>query len=359
MPTTCGAPVWERFYMLAVYVWVSMLQSMLWAPIAAAPDAAKHEFPGLTDAAILLQLNWGPIVQMVFIPAAIALLGSRNGLQRCVRVGVVLSALAAALRVLALRLPAAARATFWAQSLLHAAGMLNGASASFLQGTPTRFSAVWFPPGQRARATGCAFVGLGLGQALCYALSPVLVRGLDELAPGTASCSSWPWPRPRWSAASRTSRTHPAAQGTAGTGARGTPAAAEPGALVVPLGAAGGAEPGGAGGAPKGGWRPLWAAMRRPSAVLLATLCGLANGPYQGWGAALPTISGAPPLHELPGRPPVPGVDGGVHVRLLRGGGAGRPCFPGPPEAAAGTPARRRVRKFFVAVHDAPVQFPR
>merc|ERR1719235_2947420 len=59
--------------------------------------------------------------------------------------------------------------------LLQAAGMACGISGAFLQGAPTRFSAVWFPPEQRARATGCAFLGLGLGQALCYALAPLIV----------------------------------------------------------------------------------------------------------------------------------------------------------------------------------------
>ena len=73
IPSLCGAmdDVAHRFYMLSVFVWSSALQSTTWPPIAAVPNAAKYSFPVLDDAAIVLQLNFGPIAQMVFVPLAV------------------------------------------------------------------------------------------------------------------------------------------------------------------------------------------------------------------------------------------------------------------------------------------------
>eukprot|EP00811_Abedinium_folium_P034147 NODE_7052_length_1613_cov_11.484522.p1 GENE.NODE_7052_length_1613_cov_11.484522~~NODE_7052_length_1613_cov_11.484522.p1 ORF type:complete len:429 (-),score=85.64 NODE_7052_length_1613_cov_11.484522:202-1488(-) len=250
-----------------------MIQAVTWPPIAAAPDAAEHEFPGLTSSSILLQLNWGPIVQMLFVPLAAALVSGRNGLRRCVLVGLALAAACAAVRVIAGALPASMRRTLGSRLLLHLAAMLTGASAGFLQGLPSRFSAVWFPPHQRARATSCAFVGLGLGQAVCYAATPVLVARVDQLermlvfqlvlAVPPVICCALHFPdkpeRIEW---------HEAAPApcTAATAAAERP--------VVHASV----------------WQLVMNVLGNPSACLVAMVCGLANGPYQGWAAALPTI---------------------------------------------------------------------
>lgn len=272
----------ERFYMLAVFVWASLLQATVWAPVSAVPKASKHCFPGLTDFDIMLQLNWANMVQLIFVPVAIKFLSGPAGLQRCVRAGACFATLSALLRVVCTWMPAGFRQTLAARSLLHVAGMCCGASGGFLQGCPSRFSALWFPPEQRARATGCAFVGLGLGQALCYAVSPLLVRNVDELAnlmifqlalavPPMVCCFAYFPDRPLHAWWLRTSN-------EVGHATVGTSSERQLLADLPPY--------------EQSAHQLMCAVLRRPSAVVLAVMCGLANGPFQAWGAALPTILG-------------------------------------------------------------------
>eukprot|EP00928_Gymnodinium_smaydae_P071698 TRINITY_DN55203_c0_g1_i1.p1 TRINITY_DN55203_c0_g1~~TRINITY_DN55203_c0_g1_i1.p1 ORF type:complete len:473 (-),score=44.95 TRINITY_DN55203_c0_g1_i1:66-1484(-) len=295
IPVRCGGMPGsvKKFYMLSVFVWATAFQALTWAPIAAAPDAAKHDFPVLTDADILMQLNWAPILQIALIPLAVAVLSGSKGLKSCVTFGTLLSAACALLRLAALWMPAEARQTAVARWLLYAAGMLNGASAAFLQGAPSAFSATWFPPSQRARATGCAFVGLGLGQALCYALCPLLVRRVDQLCnmlmfqmalgvPPVVCCLLYFPARPDpvdqlgddvlLHVAHDTSSLVGLRQNAQGNIC--DEALASPGAFDQA----------------SSWWREALKIALQPSFVLLALMCSMANGPYQAWGASLPTV---------------------------------------------------------------------
>lgn len=274
-----------RFYMLAVFVWAGALQSTTWLPIVAAPAAAKRTFPGLTDAGILMQLNLGPIVQAISTPPAMALLVSARGLQHCIRGGVLFGALSAGLRLLAVLLPLGVRSAPLGQWLLHCASMACGVSGAFLQGAPSRFSAVWFPLEQRARATGCAFVGLGFGQALCYAVCPLLTHGSGGLTnllvfqaalavPPLLCCLAYLPDSPR-----------------SAVDLRIPPSSS----LVSERGAAPSCSCEEAFEADTNGqslWRMALAMVRQRSVLSIVIVCSLANGPYQAWSAALPTILG-------------------------------------------------------------------
>jgi hypothetical protein len=128
-----------------------------------------------------MSLNWGPIAQMAATPFGIALIGSKLGMQRSLRTGVAMSSISVGLRLLAALLPASQRSTTGVQWLLQLAGMACGAAAPFTQGSPSRFSALWYPPESRTRATALCFLGVPLGLSIGYAVAPLLVPSNNDL----------------------------------------------------------------------------------------------------------------------------------------------------------------------------------
>jgi len=277
--TTAGAPTSahaarQQAYMLCLFVWVATLQALSWTPLAAVgAEVAEKFFPGVTANEILQQLNWGPIVQMVVTPVALAIITNKNGLSRSLRAACVLATASCLLRLVPSIL---FRSSDAARLMLQLAGMACGASAPFIQGAPSHFSKLWFPPEQRSRATAAAFLGTPLGLSFGYALPALLVGDDGNMlplflvetllcVPGLLAVALYCPDRPRdvwW--------LHP------------TSAAPPPRAnkawrreLVDEV-----AEQ----------LRLLRTLLRSPSFVLVACACAIANGPYQAWVGALPTL---------------------------------------------------------------------
>ena len=292
--------VWRQRYMLALFVWIAALQAMSWTPLAAVGQAiAMRFFPGVTSGAILQQLNWGPIAQMVMTPVAVSVIGHhKKGLTRSLRAACILAVGTCLLRLVPALVPAL-RNTGCARLLLQASGIACGFSASFIQGAPSHFSVLWFPPEQRGRATAAAFLGTPFGLALGYALPALLVGDDADMTPlllvksllgappllavalycPNQPASAW-WLTPADGTDGRRSGAHEAAPGytseqEAGPGSR-------------------------CGG--KAWRRAVWAEAAQlarqlrqlagcPSFVLVACACAVGNGPYQARIGALPDAS--------------------------------------------------------------------
>ena len=170
-----------RFYVMGVYFLACVVQGLTWTPLSALPDESARVFPGLSNATIFWSLNLGPILYIPLAPFAAWLLTAHLGMQRTVRLGLLCSVLAATLRLGVSLCGAEYRASGGASALLLLAGAFVGLAAPFTQGSAARFSAIWFPPSERARATAVSYLGTYFGSALSYVLSPGVVA--------TPSCS--------------------------------------------------------------------------------------------------------------------------------------------------------------------------
>ena len=167
-------------YMLALYIWTSMNAQAVLMALSSAPDPAKAAFPGLSDSDIVAQINLGPIVQLALTLVAMRLLSTKNGLSRSIRISSILSVISAAIRLALIYASDDVRASAGARVVLNFAAVTAGAAAPFVQGSPSRFSAIWFPPSRRVLATAAAYFGTSLGIALSYVLAPLLLPHDDD-----------------------------------------------------------------------------------------------------------------------------------------------------------------------------------
>ena len=162
--------------MLGLFFSACFAQGIVWTPLSALPASARAWFPALTSADIYWSLNIATIIYLPFSLLSPWLLMQRRGMQRSVRVGIFFSMLSAAIRVPVAYASPAFRASSGCNVLLQLAGACCGAAGPFTQGSPARFSAIWFPPRERTRATAVGFLGTYLGTASSYLISPALVR---------------------------------------------------------------------------------------------------------------------------------------------------------------------------------------
>jgi FLVCR family MFS transporter len=174
-------PKFVRFYMLAVFFLACFSQGITWTPLSALPDAAKIYWPCLSDSLIFWSLNMATIVYVPISFISPWLLTTPNGMQRSVQVGVAFSLLSAAVRVPAAMAGPSFRASPWCNALMQLGGAFCGIAGPFTQGSPSRFSAIWFPPEERTRATAIAFLGTYIGSAASYVISPALVQTPDQM----------------------------------------------------------------------------------------------------------------------------------------------------------------------------------
>jgi len=234
----------------------------------------------MSQEVIYWSLNLGPILYLPFSLASTWLLRQEGGLRSTIRVSASFSFAAALLRILAVVLGEDFRGTVGCNILLLAAGACVGIAGPFTQGSPSQFSAEYFPESERTRATGIAFLGTYLGASASYILSPAMVQdplGKDlpsllwlELAlclpPFLLSFLAFP---------------------AEPEGAGGDEVAA-----LVPQGRQGGGEGGGGLGEPSptvhcSATVGLRAVAGNGSFLLLAAACGLLNGIYSTWCASL------------------------------------------------------------------------
>ena len=171
---------------MALYGYLSALQSLLWLTFSSVPESSKA-FLGTNDDTLSLFLDWGPVAFCFSVfPAQYLLSTSRTGLRDSIRLGYALCLFAALLRLFPIFITDAQRAeqgTLHSASLacVHIAQFINGAVAPLAVASPSYLSLLWFPEEERNSATAIANVSNALGRAVGFFLGPALVHGAGDV----------------------------------------------------------------------------------------------------------------------------------------------------------------------------------
>lgn len=116
-------------------------------------------WPSLTDEAIYWSLN---VATIVYVPVSFYspyLLTKPNGMRRSVQIGAFFSFLSAAIRIPCTFGGYRFRNSGFCMVLLQLGGVFCGIAGPFTQGSPSRFSSIWFPSSEQTRATAIGFLG--------------------------------------------------------------------------------------------------------------------------------------------------------------------------------------------------------
>ena len=144
----------RRWWLLFILSLVSMNQTLVWMTWSPAVDQVQQLY-GWSNATIDLLAAWGPIVYIVFAFCTPALVEG-IGLRATITVAAVLTLLGSCVRCFTTQAP-------YAAILAHFGQILNAFSGPLVAATPSKLSAEWFPPRERATATSIAVIGADIG----------------------------------------------------------------------------------------------------------------------------------------------------------------------------------------------------
>jgi hypothetical protein len=174
----------SKWVALALYSYVTALQSLLWITFSSVPDFSRT-YLSVNDATLNLWLDYGPIAFLVSVWYASHLLSaSRFGLQSSIRVAACLCCVAATLRCLPLLFSSDdlnGSDNSLVIGVIHVCQFLNGAAAPFVVASPAYLSMLWFPDAQRNTATAIANVANAVGRAVGFFLGPALVHSASDM----------------------------------------------------------------------------------------------------------------------------------------------------------------------------------
>ena len=195
-----------RWYVLALFFWLTASQCLVWFTFSSVPSTVIEYYCDLPPSACALApgsaavpkgcscaamstgvvdqlLNWGPLTFVPTVPFVSWMLTFPGGLRRTMRLAAVLTFLATLLRLLpSVALTKAQRQHPSALLLLHAAQILNGIAGPVLIAGPSRLSALWFAPRQRATVTAAANASF-FGAAIGFYAGPALTMGDPQNVP--------------------------------------------------------------------------------------------------------------------------------------------------------------------------------
>jgi hypothetical protein len=166
----------QRFLALFIFVFLAFNQSMFWLTFSPIVEHAK-EFYHITETTVDLLLNWGPIIFLPTLPLTYFLLNTHHGLRRCMFMFAIVTLLATVVRLIPLIFTSPSSPHFHdiAVPFIHIGQILNAAMGPAAMGVVSQLSCIWFAPHERTRATTVAIVGVSLGGALGFLISPLLV----------------------------------------------------------------------------------------------------------------------------------------------------------------------------------------
>ena len=181
-------------YVLFVFSYIAMVQCLIWGTFSGVkPNLIlgyyQHFEPNLTNGTsspasvgrfIDLLGLWGPIVFIPVVPLTSWILTRKSGLRLTILWGAALTGGGALLRAVPCLVPVGTGSPqlLW---LIHIAQMLNAAAGPFVMATPSRLSALWFPPSRRTTATAIAQTSNGLGGAVSFLLCSQLVSSSSDI----------------------------------------------------------------------------------------------------------------------------------------------------------------------------------
>jgi FLVCR family MFS transporter len=161
-----------RWWVLFVYSLFAFTQGMLWA-IPGPISAAMAELYNISDDAIQLMINWGPIL---YIPLSIPLaywMDKPGGIRQSVIWGIVTTAIGQVFRTIA-------RDTSPISiGMLHLSYILNAIAGPVAMGAVGKISEDWFPPEFRATSTAIMSEANLLGGAAAQLIGPTMVASAN------------------------------------------------------------------------------------------------------------------------------------------------------------------------------------
>eukprot|EP00742_Colponemidia_sp_Colp-10_P002780 GILJ01002972.1.p1 GENE.GILJ01002972.1~~GILJ01002972.1.p1 ORF type:complete len:458 (-),score=57.19 GILJ01002972.1:377-1750(-) len=255
----------KRFYIIAVFSFISFLQSLQWLTFSSIPYKTNDYFPTTNLDTIFLLLNWGPIVFLPVVFVTSWLMTQPNGVRKCILLAAGLTVLGSTCRCIPCFLSEDFRATDSAVALLHLGQIFNAAAGPLVMAPPTQLSVTWFGEHERATATAVSTVCNSLGSAVGFFLGPLVVHSKDQvpnllflelgLAALAAAFIFFHFPN------------NPKVAPNAIALRREQPTDSNTNFL-----------------------RSLWILSGDPSFVVLVTVGGLAAGVYNAWSGCLPTV---------------------------------------------------------------------
>eukprot|EP00041_Stephanoeca_diplocostata_P026258 m.704211 g.704211 ORF g.704211 m.704211 type:complete len:392 (-) comp22919_c0_seq22:1518-2693(-) len=185
---------WEdvavRWYILGLFFFLTANQCLFWFTFSSDPTAVSRYY-GFGDGTINQLLNWGPITFVPTVPFVAWILQRKDGVQVAMRTAAVLSCCGCWIRLIPCMLSEETRKHHFVATLpLHFGQILNGIAGPVLIAAPSRLSAIWFPPHQRARVTAIANSSL-FGAAIGFYLGPA-TKSIPKLLLITAVVSVVP-----------------------------------------------------------------------------------------------------------------------------------------------------------------------
>jgi hypothetical protein len=274
----------SRYYALAVFVAINVLQGVTWSVFANVPNASKELFPGLTDFGLVWLMNSNSILQMSMCGVVAWLLTRPQGLRNSVLSGAALLLVQSGSWMLASSMPVSFRRQPAAQALLFVGAAAGGAGCAFMQGAPSLVSAVWFPLEQRGRATAAGYTSVYVGTSIGYLISlsePDTAAALKRVVVAEAAICVLLLMIPiAWFPNSPSAE--PIAAPTGGGGGSDDTALAE----ITVLGQTEPEAPA------QTALEGLEACCKNPSCVYLVIACSAMNGSFISWQSVLPIICG-------------------------------------------------------------------
>ena len=170
-----------RWWILAIYSYVSGLQSLLWMTWSSVPTQSK-EYLNVGDSTLDLWLNLGPIAYCVSVfLAAWVLLARPDGIRISVLLGSGLCFLASLIRSIPAVVSSDLRTSGRAIAAVHIGQALNAAVAPLVVASPSYLSLIWFPEDRRNVATAIGNVANAVGRGVGFFLGPAIVSTSGDL----------------------------------------------------------------------------------------------------------------------------------------------------------------------------------
>jgi hypothetical protein len=161
-----------RRWVITLFVTLCVVQGVFvqGAVWSSNPRLSEKIFPNMSDSDLSWQINANNLGSIVMLPFSAWLLTQKRGLRKTMLLAGVFQVVQALMWAFAGAAPMSFREGRTAEILIALGAFIGGAGTSFTQGAPSRLSAVWVAPGNRAAATAAAYGGTYLGQSAGYIL---------------------------------------------------------------------------------------------------------------------------------------------------------------------------------------------
>lgn len=158
----------KRWYILAVFSVLGILQGMIWNSLGPVSESVLAVFcPYWTESTMALFGNWGNIMYIIPVVPVLWFFEVKG-----LRASMLLTSGMMLLGTLLRCLPLGITPFTW---MCHLCAILNGIAGIVVFSAPSAVSSAWFPPNERTTATGIAIVFNNLGNAFSFFAAPAIV----------------------------------------------------------------------------------------------------------------------------------------------------------------------------------------